>query len=222
MLCDAIREDEICEAYLLYASLHGMNTDPEHVSARIASYLNNVPDSLVDEAILAFAEDRIVAPPDVVLPAWGKSRVYELVRTPQLTWLHHVCDSWFENNCQFCNDQRDSSLCHFWTDFAWTIPWTVLSQDLVVGSRLRLQLDGKRVRVVHRRQGEVGLLADQVAVEIAARSSMGWRYLALIDNPALEGPARCRILVILAASTLPSSAVIEYAMAAFEAKRSKC
>jgi hypothetical protein len=76
MICDALQEDEIFEACLLHASLHGFSTDEAELRDRISKYLNNQPDTVIDDAILAFAEDRIIAPPDVVLAHWGKSRIY--------------------------------------------------------------------------------------------------------------------------------------------------
>lgn len=223
MLCDAVREDEIFEAYLLYASLHGLSTDAQQARERIASYLNNVPDSILDEAILAFAEDRIVAPPDVVLSEWGKSRVYSLLQTPQQQWRHHVCSTWFDNGCTFFGDSRDSDLCHFWTEFPLTRPWTSLSQELYPGIRVRLELDGTLVRVKHRQIGEIGRLPPALAREFAKPTASQPQTLSLIDSILAEAQVnRCKLLVIRASAAVTSAQIIDYASNAFCAERAKC
>ncbi len=223
MLCDAVHENEIFEAYLLYASLHGLSTDEQQVRRRIASYLANVPDSILDEAILAFAEDRIVAPPDVVVGGWGRSRVYSLFQTPQHQWRHRVCQTWFDNGCLFFGDARDPSLCHFWTEFVLTRPWTGLSQELYPGTRLRLQLNAEQVRVTHREIGEIGTLLQPLAREFAGPDAKHLQTLSLIDSIRPETTGNiCKMLVIRAAETMGAAQIIEYAQHAFRAERAKC
>lgn len=223
MLCDAVREDEIFEAYLLYASLHGLSTDERQVRKRIASYLDNVPDSILDEAILAFAEDRIVAPPDVVVGGWGKSRVYSLLQTPQQQWRHRVCPTWFDNGCHFLGDSRDPGLCHFWTEFTVTRAWTTLSQELCPGTRVRLELDGDQVWVKHREIGEIGRLPPALAREFAQPVAGQLQTLSLIDSILAEPEANvCKLLVIRASDAVSSAQIIEYAANAFHAERAKC
>lgn len=231
MLCDAVREEEIYEAYLLYASLHGYRTDETHVRARIASYLNNVPDSIIDEALLAYAEDRIVAPPDVVLPRWGRSRIYELIQTPQREWRHQVCESWFENNCEFYNDFRDPALYHFWTLLRPPAENPAQPPPTCVGMRLRFELVEQSVRVFHRQLGLVGDLPGLLSHEIVRRAHCQLRYLVLVDaasavdvevGPDREPQFGCRLLVTVATPSVSLGPVIAYARQAFQAKRAKC
>ncbi len=227
MLCDAVSEEEVFEAYLLYASLHGMSTAGEEVRERIASYLNNQPDSIIDEALLAFAEDRIIAPPDVVLPQWGRSRIYELVQTPQQEWRHHVCESWFENDCEFYHDARDPELYHFWTQLAFNPESNNLLHRVTAGMRLQLQIDGERVRVHHRHMGLVGELPSNLAEEILGDRSKDLRYLVLVDAagasaPDSPGPATCRLLVTVGTPNVGLGPIIAYARQAFGANRAKC
>lgn len=223
MLCDAVREEEIFEAYLLYASLHGLSTDEQQVRERIASYLDNVPDSILDEAILAFAEDRIVAPPDVVLSGWGKSRVYSLLQTPQRHWRHCVCPTWFDNGCLFFGDSRDPSLCHFWTEFPLTRTWTALSQELCVGTRVRLVLEGHQVQARHREVGLIGTLPPALAREFAQQAGGSLQTLSLVDSILQKPEANlCKLLVVRADDSACSAQIIEYASHAFLAERTKC
>ncbi len=223
MLCDAVHENEIFEAYLLYASLHGLSTDEQQVRRRIASYLANVPDSVLDEAILAFAEDRIIAPPDVVVDGWGKSRVYSLFQTPQHQWRHRVCQTWFDNGCLFLGDARDPSLCHFWTHFLLTRPWTGLSQELYPGTRLRLVLNDDQVCVSHREIGQIGALMPALAREFVGQDAGHLQTLSLIDSIRAEPAGNmCKILVIRAGDTVGAAQIIEYANNAFRAERAKC
>ncbi len=223
MLCDAVREDEIFEAFLLYASLHGLSTDAGEVRTRIQNYLHNQPDPTIDEALWAFAEDRIVAPPDIVLERWGKSRIYELIETPQHDWRHCVSDSWFENDCQFYTDERDARIVHFWTQLAVAPECDEAARKLCVGSRLQFRMHGQSVYVEHRQLGQVGWLAAPLAQEILARNALQVRYLALVDSiqPALPS-LDCKLIVIAAASDVGGEQVVAYASQAFHALRAKC
>ncbi len=223
MICDAVREDEIFEAYLLYASLHGMSTDPQQARERIASYLNNVPDTTLDLAILAFAEDRILAPPDVVLDSWGKSRVYTLYQTPQLEWRHRVCPRWFDNGCIFLGDSCDPDLCHFWTQFPLTVERSVLSHDLCSGMRVRLVLEGEQIRVMHRCIGEIGSLPQILVQEFAQWDGNQVKTLSLIDRISQEGESQtCTLLVTRASSSISSAQIVDYTSSAFQAARAEC
>lgn len=223
MLCDAVCEDEIFEAYMLYASLHGMSTEAQQARERIASYLNNVPDTTLDLAILAFVEDRILAPPDVVLESWGKSRVYTLYQTPQLEWRHRVCPGWFDNGCIFFGDDRDPDLCHFWVEFPLTAEWTVLSRELGSGSRVRLLLEGEQVCVVHRSIGEIGKLPPILAQEFAQWQPDQVKTLSLIDRIGQEGePKTCTLLVTRASGSMSSAQIVDYTSCAFQAVRAEC
>lgn len=231
MLCDAVSEEEIFEAYLLYASLHGMPTAEDVIRQRVSSYLNNVPDSIIDEALLAYAEDRIIAPPDVVLPQWGRSRIYELMQTPQLEWRHQVCESWFENDCEFTNDERDPELYHYWTHLTLNSEFNRLLHSLTIGTRLQFQLDDGLVRVCHRQMGPVGSLPSVLAEEILRDRQKDLRYLVLLDATSLPAadelpqdafPATCKLLTTVAGPGIGLGPIIAYARQAFSAKRAKC
>ncbi len=223
MLCDAVREDEILEAYLLYASLHGLSTDPQQARERIASYRNNVPDTILDLAILAFAEDRILAPPDVVLDSWGKSRVYTLYQTPQLEWRHRVCPSWFDNGCAFYGDSRDPDLCHLWTQFPLAVDWTVLSRELFSGTRVRLMLEGEQVQVAHRSIGKIGELPSSLTQEFLQWDGNQVKTLSLIDRISQEGKSQtCTLLVARASGSMTAAQIVDYITCAFQAARAEC
>ncbi len=233
MLCDAVREEEIFEAYLLYASLHGLSTAEDEIRQRITSYLNNVPDAIIDDAILAFAEDRIVAPPDVVLERWGKSRIYELIETPQRDWRHQVSESWFDNDCEFHGDQRDPVIYHFWTNVVQTRPHketqpsTELQLDafppcLPIGTRLQLHLDGT-VKVLHRHLGEIGALHASLSEELKNRINSNLRYLALVDSINEQEALRTyKLLVTVARDEVGVDEMVSYAARAYSAVRLKC
>ncbi len=221
MICDSLSDDEIYQAYSLYASLHGLDTSEEAVRQRVSSYLRNVPDETIDDAILAFTEDSIVAPPDVVLSRWGKSRVYELHALPTGGWRHQVCESWFENGCAF-DDARPVHLAHFWTQIE--LANDHLAANVHRGMRCQFKLKASgQIEVHHRRLGSIGLLPSALAEEIAHRAQLGSRYLGLIDVP-LHGPlpTTCKLLIILASEQVATADVVEYAAQAFTAARNKC
>lgn len=227
MICDALQEDEIYEAFLLYASLHGLCTEEAEVRQRVQNYCNNQPDWLIDDAILAFVEDRMVAPPDIVLPRWGKSRVYELVPAPSGGWLHQVSEGWFDNGCRFSNGPQDPLLAHFWTEIM--VGRTVGScaesaaRPLMVGTRLQFRQAGDAVAVQHRQGVLLGWLPTGVATEICERQHLEPKYLTLLDALAAEGDwLRCKLLVVVACSHASTSEVITYADNAFHATRNKC
>ena len=220
MLYDAVREDEIFEAFMLYTSLRGMETDAEAARERIAKYLDNQPDVTLDQAILAFAEDRILAPPDVVIPRWGRSRVYELVETQLGQWRHQVSESWFENGCCFYGDQRDAGIVHYWTRFTFDAPG---QQRFPSAARLSLKLLDQQIEVQHREIGLLGRLPSVLASEICSSSGRFSRYLCLHDpEPAGGQPQECRLLVARAENTVATSVVVKYLAQAYEAERNEC
>lgn len=219
MFCDAaINEEELYQAFLLYASLHGMSTSEEEVRERIGRYLNNSPDETIDAAILAFAEDRIVAPPDVILAHWGKSRVYELDPLPSGGgWRHQVCESWFEGGCRFVPD-APVRLSHYWTKLA----SPSVGDDIRSGSRCSLQMTAAgEVHVLHRRNAVLGLLPEELAAEMLATSGDENRYLALIDLIDRE-QANYTLLITRALTAVPAPEMVEYAANAFISPRNKC
>ncbi len=117
MLSDDLSDEEVFQAFLLYASLHGMDTDEERIRSRVADYRQrNVPDAVIDDAILAYVEDSLIAPPDVVLDCWGSSRVYELACPADQSYRHQLCEAWFQNDCRL-PDAGEPQLAHFWTQF---------------------------------------------------------------------------------------------------------
>lgn len=217
MFCETLNEEELYQAYILYASLHGLSTCEEQVRGRIESYLQNSPDETIDAAILAFSEDRIIAPPDVVLDRWGKSRVYELAPLPCGGWRHQVCESWFEAGCQFVDD-APVNLSHFWTQ----LRLDSKPQGPRVGSRCGFQrMAGGEIQVVHREHAVVGVLAAELSAEILTAAVDDIRYLALIDVWAPE-ENRSTLLVTRALASIPVPEVVEYAANAFTAPRTKC
>jgi hypothetical protein len=219
MFCDAaINEEELYQAFLLYASLHGLSTSEEEVRERIARYLNNTPDETIDAAILAFAEDRIVAPPDVILAHWGKSRVYELDPLPcGGGWRHQVCESWFEGGCRFIAD-APVRLSHYWTKL--TSP--SVGEEIRSGTRCSLQMTSSgEVHVLHRCNAILGHLPEELAAEMLATASEENRYLALIDLIDREH-SNYTLLITRALAAVPAPEMVEYAANAFISPRNKC
>jgi hypothetical protein len=228
MFCDALQEGEIYEAYLLYASLHGLETDEQEMRARISRYLANQPDTLIDDAILAVAEDFIVAPPDVVLQRWGKSRIYELIESPVGQWRHQVSETWFENGCRFTNDARDPAVFHFWTMFE-ADPQLVSNEraqrvlPLPLGARVSFELQTDLVKVTHRQAGDMGHLPPQLTDELLQRNQLNIRYLPLVDRAEnIRGSAHYTLLVTAAVPEISLECIVGYAAKAMGAIRSKC
>lgn len=233
MICDAMSEDEIYEAYLLYASLHGLATDETEVRRRIASYQNNVPDESIDIAILAYAEDRIVAPPDVVVPRWGHSRIYELHKAPDGSYRHKVNEQWFDNGCQFESIGQKGSIFHFWIGFEPSAELTsstdkstgaVDAPALEVGTRLRFTLQNDLVEVSHRKFGEVGILPRELSKEISKLNESNTRYLPLVDEGTQSDADQkhCKVLVTAAGEGIKLPEIVDYAARAFTAVRANC
>ena len=224
MICDALQEDEIFEACLLHASLHGFSTDEAELRDRISKYLNNQPDTVIDDAILAFAEDRIIAPPDVVLAHWGKSRIYQLLETPNGQWRHRVSDPWFENGCQFFNDpERDPELAHFWTSCDVDVRGRQHLTTINLGTRLKFRLREQDVIVSHRHAGDLGKLPSNLAAEMNLRDRLGIRYLPLVDAIDQQGVRiTLKLLVTIAGPTVSIQDMVLHARRAFEAARNRC
>ncbi len=220
MFCDILNEEEIYQAYLLYASLHGFCTDEETVRERIESYYRrNVPDETIDDAIFSYAEDHIVAPPDIVLSRWGKSRVYELQALPCGGWRHQICESWFEAGCEF-QDNASVRLAHFWTAIG--VPGDQ-ADHLQPGMRLQFRLENNIVQVAHRKLGVLAALPVALAAEILSRAKLEIRYLALIERMDIVGEQLlCKLFVTLAEPQVPSQEMLEYAANAFNTPRNKC
>lgn len=240
MISDAMCEEEMYQAYLLYASLHGLCTEEDEVRSRIQSYRENQPDETIDLAILAYSEDRIVAPPDIVLERWGKSRVYELEDLPDGDCRHQVCESWFENGCSFEGEGRPASLCHFWTTFSLIAPQSAdeaSSADdassataslhqlaLGVGSRVQFRILAGEVQISHRRHGILGVLPQTLANEMIERATReDMRYLPLVDTyPSDSGSGECKLLVTVADPCQDLTTIVAYAASAFSARKQKC
>ncbi|MEM7474997.1 MAG: hypothetical protein AAF483_08390 [Planctomycetota bacterium] len=227
MICDALHEDEILEAYLIYASLHGQTESVEQLKQRVHDYCHcNVPNAAIDESILAYLEDEILAPPDVVLDRWGASRVYQLKESSLGDHRHSVCESWFENGCQLPANAPD--FVHFWTE-AGLVP--SMQHELLKGIRLQLGKtpDGDYVNLVHRQIGVVGRLVGQLSDQLASDLWCHRKFLAIVDRkqPPQDSwdefvEARLRLLVVSAGASVCTRDVVAYTKMAFWAKRSKC
>ena len=244
MICDELSEEEIYQAYLIYAALHGFDTDDASVRERISNYLeHNQPDAFIDDAILAYAEDCIVAPPDVVLAKWGSSRFYELERSPQSLARHQTCESWFENGCRFISDEDTPRLVHFWTAFELLHAFRSgsLPQELRSGTRLSLVLESNTtVLVLHRTWGPLGSLPTALSTAMHLPPLKDRKFLALVDNTGASQsppqptspptppdqteptPRECKLLVMSSAADVPTKEFVDYAAEAFLADRNKC
>ncbi len=177
---------------------------------RITDYFkHHQPDELIDDAILAYAEDCIVALPDVVVAKWDCRRFYELERFPCSVARHQTCESWFENGCRFVSEEHTPRLVHFWTSFdiegaiaSTRHPGTGLAGDLQSGTRLSLVLESNgAVSVVHRTRGLVGFLPNALSNSLHQVPLRDRKYLALVDKvePAQQifgsKPAETRVHV---------------------------
>lgn len=221
MICDALDEDDIYHAYRLYLSLHGIKLREEEIAERLAKYFNNEPDETIDDAIWAFAEDQVLAPPDVVLDRWGKSRVYELEEPSPGVYRHRVCESWFDNGCRFETDKVGFSLGHFWTK-AWLAP--ELQQKLFTGMRFQMrEAAGGGVQLMHREFGLAAVIAEPLASEISQRAGLNARYLPLFDSLVTDDEAaNAKFFVAIASPEIEKDRFVDYAAHAFTAVRNKC
>lgn len=221
MICDALSEAEIRQAYRLYVSLHGLPLSEEGITARLNSYFNNEPDETIDDAIWAYADDQVLAPPDVVLERWGKSRVYELEEIATGSWRHRVCEQWFDNGCQLPADRSVVDLGHFWTQVDLT---SSIRPNLTTGMRFNFKrIDESTIQVRHREHGIIAQLPSPLAEEIASREGLGLRYLVLFDSLVQRGDQESnKLFVATAAADVPNEALIDYAATAFTTFRNKC
>lgn len=227
MICDDLSEEEIFQAYLLYASLHGFSTDEAVVRQKIYSHAHeNIPDEVIDSALLAYLEDRIVAPPDVVLDRWGASRLYELDKSSPSCVRHQTCEAWFENGCRFPTEKECvPTFAHFWTEFVVEIPELEVGQGLPLGEGTRLSFDladASEVLVSHRSIGQLGRLPRALASEMQLEPMSARKYLPLVDSTDARDTGKCKLLVSTALAEVPSSEIVQYAAEAFYAERAKC
>lgn len=221
MICDELSQDEIFEALLLYASLHGICEDVDEIRRRVAQYTDcSVPDSTIDEAIVAYLDDEIVAPPDIVLNQWGSSRLYELAEHAGGDHRHRVCETWFENGC--CFPEFDSpSLTHLWTNCELS-PQQI--QSLRPGDRLRLVESNGLYTVVHRQHGTVGSLPGKLTETLPFQKIQNRRVLVIVDrdSPPDGLPIQQRLLLVIGDEETTTERIIDYAEKVFFARRTKC
>lgn len=202
-----------------------MDTSADVVEERLGAYLANQPDSIVDLAIVAYQEDHIVAPPDVVVAAWGMSRVYNLCPDGRGHVRHAVNVDWFDSGCEVDAVDLEDSPSHFWTTCR--VDGGSVADELQhvsPGARLRFVCESGAVSVHHRVAGQLGNLPEKVAVDVLAQAARDVRYLSLIDSieeePAM--PPTCKLLVVMANSDTPTQEIADYAANAFYAQRAKC
>ncbi len=223
MIIDPIEVADIQQAYRLYATLYGLDCSIEVVEQRVTAYLDNQPDSVIDLAIVAFQEDRIVAPPDVVVEAWGMSRVYNLCPNGRGHVRHTVNTEWFDKGCRLENVELEDSPSHFWTVSKLEPQNRDAEQDIEPGLRLRLVCSKGEVTVRHRSMWHLEALPSGVGEQILGLASREIRYLPLIDCID-EHPAerKCKLLIAMASASTPTQQLADYAANAFHAERANC
>lgn len=240
MICDNLSEEEVYQAFLLYASLHGLSTDAELTRKRINAYVvDNEPDEVVDDALLAYLEDRIIAPPDIVLERWGASRCFELDRSNAESLRHQTCENWFENGCRFDGTLKLPRLVHFWTDFQLEFAPSNsdaaseekseadrldrLQRKLVEGIRLSFDFGKEQsVLVSHRELGQIGRLSHLLARELHSEAMRERLYLVLTDQRPSAKAGYCKLLVSTGAAGVSVPELVGYSAEAFHAVRKKC
>ncbi len=224
MIIDPIDVADIQQAYRLYATLHGLDSSIEAVEQRVEAYLDNAPDSVIDLAILAFQEDRIVAPPDVVVQAWEMSRVYNLCPDGRGHVRHTVNTDWFDNGCDLSSVDLDVSPAHFWTTCTLSPPPDRNQEhNIEPGLRLRLISGAEKVAVSHRVLGPLGHLPDSVSTRIIDLAPRKILYLPLIDSIYEQtSELTCKLLVAMASSATKTQDLADYAANAFYAQRANC
>ncbi|GAB5402529.1 MAG: hypothetical protein Aurels2KO_07600 [Aureliella sp.] len=224
MIIDPIEVADIQQAYRLYASLHGLDSSIDAVEQRVSAYLNNQPDSIIDLAILAFQEDRIVAPPDVVVQTWGMSRVYNLCPDGRGHVRHNVNADWFDNGCDMSCVDLDASPAHFWTTSTLSPPPDRdVRQRVEPGLRLSLVSSGGEVTVNHRSLGPLGSISDGVGKRIVELAPRNVLYLPLIDSIYEQTTElSCKLLIAMASSATTTQELADYAANAFYAQRANC
>lgn len=223
MISDPIERDEIEQAYLLHAMLHGLSTDSEHITSRIDAYLANQPDDELDLAIVAYQDDAIVAPPDVVVQQWGMSRVYNVCGDGRGRQRHAVHLPWFESGCSL-GDVELSSPAHFWINCTMLddLDPVSVTQWIRPGARLRVQRRERATDVEHRELGAISRL-DEAASTNFQDLPVGTRCLALLDSIYDDQLFKTlKVLVVIAAASTPLSELTGYASDAYFADRAKC
>jgi hypothetical protein len=231
MICDALTKEEMYEAYVLYSSLHGFEHTLDEIRKIVDDYYDGVtPNSLIDEAMIAYMDDAVVAPPGIVIPAWGSSRFYELIVAADGTFRRKVCDAWFDNDCQLPS-HREIPLVHFWTQVE-ALPQAEV-MEIADGQRLSLKLDSDECRadVCHRELGVVGTLAPVLASKLASPTMMSRKFVGFVDRPRAddENPntsrtneSQVRIFVASSANNVSTSELLDYAAQAHATVRLKC
>jgi hypothetical protein len=210
------------------------------LEARVVRFLANEPDDLVDRAIVAYQDDQMVAPPDIVIPQWGKSRLYTLKNVTNGTQRHQVLDAWFENNCSLQGLLTDDFLAHFWTEFqqerTTLLPETEsrgprrsIAEFLRRGLRLRLKMpsppgsEPALIEVHHLQDGLVGCMAEQISAEIQSLCGVELRYLPLVDALYEQDAwVTCKMLVTIAGPAHAAEEIAAHAESAFFAERAHC
>ncbi len=234
MIADATNQDEIVDALILYTSLNGIEMSLAEATERAAAYLRSNPDDLIDIAVVAYQEDQVQGPPDIVLPQWGKSRIYKLRSVRDGTFRHLVFDDWFDRGCRLDGLVHDSTLLHFWTAFQQDplelshLPidsqaGISLSSYLSPGLRLRFVQVDNRIEVHHLKDGKLGELPNTITDELLRLENTGLRFLPLIDSVyEQQDMFVCKLMVTLAGPGLDKTALTAYARDAFFAARANC
>lgn len=228
MFCDALCQEEILEAYLIYSSLHGWDSDPEQVREKVAKYYKyHVPDASIDDAILAYLDDRMLAPPDAIISRWGSSRIYELNLSECGDHRHQVNEDWFQAGCTLPLENAPP-LVHCWTHASPT------AADLEVGPGTRLQLkrnaDHSLIMACHRERGAIASLGEIFSNNLFRPQWRDRQFLTLIDRVGQDAqPApgqfdvpKIRLLVVSATIEQSQDVFLDYASKAFYARRTKC
>ena len=233
MFCEDLTQEEVFEAYLLYNCLHGLRIEEETLREQVSDYCErSLPDARIDEALLAYLEDRILAPPDVVLDRWGSSRFYELLET-EGDVRHRTCETWFQNGCTLPAESHHgdeaedpATIVHFWTEVLIEAGrQSIVTECLREGTRVSIMLREEESHIVHRQHGEIGQLPAGLHRQLKTPGMSRRKFLCLIDKNPLrqrDNQLFCSMLVVTSSSTTPLQEIVEYAVKAFDAPRTKC
>lgn len=228
MFCDALCQEEILEAYLIYSSLHGWDSDPEQVRDKVTKYYKyHIPDASIDDAILAYLDDRMLAPPDAIVSRWGSSRIYELNLAECGDHRHQVSEAWFQAGCTL--PLLDAPpLVHCWTHAS---P-SAVDLEVIQGTRLQLKrnADQSLILACHRERGTIASFGKTFSNQLLKPQWQDRQFLTLVDRVGQDAqPApgqfdvpKLRLLVISAAVEQSLDAILDYANKAFYARRTKC
>ncbi|MFK7737069.1 MAG: hypothetical protein AB8B50_13620 [Pirellulaceae bacterium] len=231
MICDALKKEEMYEAYALYSSLHGFEQSLDEIRTVVNAYYDGVtPNALIDEAMIAYMDDAVVAPPGIVIPAWGSSRFYELIVAPDETFRRKVCEAWFANDCQLPTD-TEIPLVHFWTNV--TLAQEQSSSDIADGQRLSLKVGSNEtaVGVCHRELGDLGILSPALSRKLASPAMLPRKFIGFVDRPTADeekalssrpSESQLRIFVASSAGGIATNELLDYAVRAHAAVRLKC